>query len=70
MNQIDAGGWAFPMALGSWEGMTLRDYFAAKFMAALIVEGRLIHYNGDNNRDDLATDAYQIADAMIKARAT
>lgn len=69
MNQIDAVGWAFPMALGSWEGMTLRDYFAAKFMAVLIVERRMIRVEGCN-RSALAAEAYQIADAMIKARAT
>ena len=54
-------------------GMTLRDYFAAKAMAAMIAQypcqaidnedgGRLI----DN--DALTGDAYDMADAMMAAR--
>lgn len=54
-------------------GMTLRDYFAAKAMAAMIAQypcqaidnddgGRLI----DN--EALAADSYAMADAMLKAR--
>jgi hypothetical protein len=43
--------------------MTLRDYFAAKAMQALIAaaEGDLHHHHG-------AYDAYAYADAMLKAR--
>jgi hypothetical protein len=41
-------------------GMTLRDYFAAKAMQALI----------DNNGlfSEIPTQAYALADAMLKAR--
>jgi hypothetical protein len=41
------------------EGMTLRDYFAAKAMEALV-----------HNRTpwDAAAEAYAYADAMLKAR--
>lgn len=44
-------------------GMTLRDYFAAKAMQGII--------SSDCNfgaLSDLASDAYSISDAMLKAR--
>jgi hypothetical protein len=41
-------------------GMTLRDYFAAKAMQALI--------DTDCYFADVATGAYRVADAMLKAR--
>lgn len=44
-------------------GMSLRDYFAAKAMAALIEDGG---YGSRNN--DLAKGAYSVADAMLRAR--
>ena len=46
------------------DGMTLRDYFAAKAMQALI-------WNQDVNlesKDDVAEVAYEYADVMLKAR--
>ena len=43
-------------------GMTLRDYFAAKAMQA-----DLTGYDGAN-WPRVATQAYQMADAMMKAR--
>ena len=59
----DTGGPAFPHSrLGSdADGMTLRDYFAAKAMQALITR---ISMSGE----DQARKAYEIADAMLKAR--
>lgn len=42
-------------------GMTLRDYFAAKAMSAIVT-------CGDDVADDIASKAYIIADAMLKAR--
>ena len=46
-------------------GMTLRDYFAAKSLNALITEGlRLDHESWDAT----AQHAYIIADAMLKYR--
>jgi hypothetical protein len=41
--------------------MELRDYFAAKAMAALISETGLM-------LDDFAGEAYEIADKMMEAR--
>jgi hypothetical protein len=49
---------------GYANGMTLRDYFAAKAM-----QGLLLDDNGDfSDRDWLAEKAYAFADAMLKAR--
>lgn len=75
---IDNGGSAFPALLQSddhrlmqrEDGMSLRDYFAAKAMA-----GFLAHPESDYAPliDDkppmLAREAYRLADAMLKARA-
>ena len=45
-------------------GMSLRDYFAAKALPALIA------VSADDSPDaDIATCAYSVADAMLKARA-
>ena len=42
------------------KGMTLRDYFAAKAMQALI--------DNDGLFSEIPTQAYALADAMLKAR--
>lgn len=44
-------------------GMTLRDYFAAKAM-----QGRLANPDWLCSDDRTATEAYQIADEMLRAR--
>ena len=44
------------------EGMTLRDYFAAKAMHEILVQGGWSEYG------NLAKEAYAVADAMIKER--
>lgn len=51
-------------------GMTLRDYFAAKAMAALIstAGGPCIVGGLSGAEDETAKGAYKIADAMMKAR--
>ena len=57
------GGQAFPCDhRPNWmhPGMTLRDYFAAKAMQGLIEKFSF--------PSDLARNAYEIADAMLKAR--
>ena len=64
----ETGGPAFPnMAFGSTrneqQGMTLRDYFAAKAMQAII--GVCPKNLPD---EELAIDSYKVADAMLKAR--
>jgi hypothetical protein len=48
------------------EGMTLRDYFAAKAMAALIVSVETP--DAAKSYGKAAEWAYQQADAMLKAR--
>lgn len=50
---------------GELGGMTLRDYFAAKAMAAIIVDGM---NDGDMDAADLAAWSYRYADAMLDAR--
>ena len=47
-----------------YAGMTLRDYFAAKVLHALLA-GPLI---GAGTRDDFAAKSYRMADAMLAAR--
>lgn len=76
-DQVNDGGPAFSVADSTMtvptEGMTLRDYFAAKAMASLVVDyGRGVT-DGKISRSDnfpaSASDAaYVIADAMLKAR--
>jgi hypothetical protein len=44
--------------------MKLRDYFAAKAMQAIVTDT-----GGDNYDEQVATRAYEIADAMLAARA-
>ena len=77
---MNTGGSAFPnMAFGSTrneqQGMTLRDYFAAKAMNGLL-ETAIDWFPTGRDADessleifkDLARDSYAIADAMLKAR--
>ena len=47
------------------EGMSLRDYFAAKALAAMASE----HHGAAWNPQGTAEAAYEFADAMLKARA-
>jgi hypothetical protein len=71
MSTNDNGGPAFPVhpdmasQLGcipsaSDAGMSLRDYFAAKAMVVIIAQ--------DWPYKNVATQAYEIADAMLEAR--
>jgi hypothetical protein len=46
-----------------YHGMSLRDYFAAKAMQSLIIEGHTL-----SPEVPLSVRAYEIADAMIEAR--
>lgn len=50
------------------EGMTLRDYFAAKAMQGMVANGTTIDIDGAYLFEARATTAYVIADAMLKAR--
>ena len=56
---------AFPHSrLGSdHDGMTLRDYFAAKAMQGFMADSFL-----QAEVDEFAARAYEMADAMLKAR--
>jgi len=68
----ETGGPAFPAPAGvshiTEQGMTLRDYFAAQ----VAVGAMSAYWNGDRMKDptfdDIAQQAYGIADAMLKAR--
>ena len=64
-------GPAFPshgsMGEVAHEGMTLRDYFAAKAMAAYASSA---DWRIDMGPDETAFAAYKQADAMLKARET
>jgi hypothetical protein len=67
----DTGGPAFPASYytddGQWakrDGMSLRDYFAAKAMQCM---GQLMT-KPYSNLDSTAETAYKMADAMLKAR--
>jgi len=57
-----------------YQGMTLRDYFAAKAMQALLSNrdniGFLPGPGGERNRviSGLCQDSFDVADAMLKAR--
>ncbi len=72
----DDGGPAFPdpgraqsvkqrELLGN-TGLSLRDYFAAKAMQGLLCANSV--YATSRYSDELSERAYQIADAMLKAR--
>ena len=62
MSYEKTGGPAFPAKLGHWmeEGMTLRDYFAAKAMLGFITV--------EVQQERIAKWAYEIADAMLEVR--
>ena len=65
---INDGGPAFPVPndanVNDQEGMTLRDYFAAKAMTGICASSPT-----DNFTDQrIAREAYNLADAMLKAR--
>jgi len=58
---------AFPseyMTIPERRGMTLRDYFAAKWMQAYVANPE----TADITETELAQFSYEIADAMLKAR--
>jgi hypothetical protein len=59
----DTGGAAFPDFIK--DGMTLRDYFAAKAMQAFISSP---HVKPTCKDSEISKAAYLVADAMLKAR--
>jgi hypothetical protein len=70
MSTTNNGGPAFPTtdpnyeAKYAGEGMSLRDYFAAKAMQGLLA----CPMQPQSGPDMYAHDAYALADAMLKAR--
>ena len=89
MSEIDNGGPAFsrsPATVKTWQdgdesevtyegrdGMSLRDYFAAKALCGLMTyDGgaveRGISFGGEAYRERTAREAYLFADAMLKVR--
>ena len=72
---MDTGGPAFPVLHQNeitgyippeTSGMTLRDYFAAKAMQAMLLNQP--PHDTDEPYSAYASDAYEIADAMLEAR--
>jgi hypothetical protein len=70
MNNTNTGGPAFPVdetaLVRNLQGMTLRDYFAAKAMQALIIANGPAPTGGWPTYAERT--AYTVADAMLKAR--
>ena len=65
MHHTETGGPAFPAGT-AYQGMTLRDYFAAKAMQGLIAQSA---GTALGSRVEVAAEyAYAAADAMLKAR--
>jgi hypothetical protein len=65
----DTGGYAFPHTNHhghKLEGMTLRDYFAAKAMQVVLYQCDC--FPDEDWRMGVALDSYAMADAMLKAR--
>ena len=76
MSNINTGGPAFPvtgyetrddqgLVAVFQNGMTLRDYFAAKAMQGFVSDS---DWRVDMHPDETARAAYSQADAMLKAR--
>ena len=66
MSNTNTGGPAFPChTIAMHEGMTLRDYFAAKAMAAYASSA---DWRIDMGPEETAFAAYKQADAMLEAR--
>ncbi len=75
--EMNHGGPAFPcdrIQTGSRvvcsTGISIRDYFAAKAMQALIASRHHDYENGWYDEEIVAANAYYMADAMLKARNT
>jgi len=65
MSKIETGGPAFPVNTSSapdFDGMTLRDYFAAKAMQSMCGQTMAKDF------EFCAVRAYAMADQMLKAR--
>jgi hypothetical protein len=70
MSDTNNGGPAFPGVDEEgdpYNGMSLRDYFAAKAMQGLL-QGAYMDMTYEGEPAALAHEAYRIADAMLNAR--
>lgn len=68
MSEINTGGPAFPAhTISMYEGMTLRDYFAAKAMQTIVGSKTAVSLL-DGGYMATAISSYAMADAMLKAR--
>lgn len=65
MRRMDVN--AFPVS-GALPGMSLRDYFAAKAMQALLQGDAHIEGEGEEVLEHVARFSYMVADSMMKAR--
>jgi hypothetical protein len=68
----DTGGPAFPFwcdsnGMANFQGMTLRDYFAAKAMQSLM-HTQYVDMTYEGETANLAHEAYMVADAMLAQR--
>ena len=70
MDKTNDGGPAFPVEFSpkdGWsDGMSLRDYFAAKAMQGMA--GGMAGTGINEVQEEIAKRSYAIADAMLKAR--
>ena len=68
----DTGGPAFPCHPGIenslYDGMLLRDYFAAKAMEGILASNTEHEHEDAHIFDAIAEASYRQADAMLKAR--
>lgn len=81
MSSKETGGQAFPRQQWEYdgrnnvlqyqeEGMTLRDYFAAKSMQGILANPGILDVVSDVAVKWVASEAYKVADAMLAARNT
>lgn len=70
----ETGGQAFPVHATDWnahhEGMTMRDYFAAKVLQGILSAGIGVNVGPSHieEMEGVAKTIYLMADAMIAAR--
>lgn len=67
---MDNSGPAFPIKQpmsNDMQGMSLRDYFAAKIIGGILADST-VRMDGIDRKKALAELAYEMADAMISAR--
>jgi hypothetical protein len=74
MGVKDTGGPAFPLDVNDsgggryWEGMSLRDYFAAAILPSIYTIASSMAPGDDYAPNNIARVSYRMADAMLEAR--